>query len=132
VLFTGDAGLPAEMGMLAAGAAVQANVLKVGHHGSRGSTSDTFLQAVNPQVAVIQSGVDNTYGHPHLEVLERLSGRTVLRNDLQGAVHIYSDGSRMWVEAEKPIIQHQPDPAHPAPPQTALRHGVARRQAPSP
>jgi competence protein ComEC len=101
VLLTGDVGLPAEMGMLAAGAPVQATVLKVGHHGSKGSTSATFLRAVDPQVAIIQVGPDNDYGHPHAEVLERLAGRTLLRNDLHGRIHLYSDGQQLWFETER-------------------------------
>jgi competence protein ComEC len=112
VLLTGDAGLPAEMAMLAAGASVQATVLKVGHHGSNGSTSATFLQSVNPQIAVIQAGVDNDYGHPHQEVLDRLGRRTILRNDLHGRIHLYSDGRQLWLETEKnlPIPRSDSDP----------------------
>lgn len=101
VLLTGDAGLPSEMAMLAAGEPVAATVLKAGHHGSKGSTSHSFVQAVNPLVAVIQSGLNNSYGHPHQEVLDRLAGRLILRNDLQGRIHIYSDGHQMWLNTEK-------------------------------
>ncbi len=93
--------------MLAANQPVAATVLKVGHHGSKGGTSHTFVQAVDPQVAVIQCGLNNQYGHPHQEVLDRLAGRLVLRNDLEGRVHIYSDGLKMWLETEKnpPLLQ---------------------------
>lgn len=98
LLLTGDAGLPAEMGMLAAGAPVQATVLKVGHHGSKGSSSKTFVDAVAPEVAVIQVSADNDYGHPHQDTLDRLAGQRVLRNDQHGRIHIYSDGHQMWVE----------------------------------
>jgi competence protein ComEC len=101
VLLTGDAGLPSEMAMLAADEPVAATVLKAGHHGSRGSTSHSFVQAVDPLVAVIQCGLNNSYGHPHPEVLDRLAGRLVLRNDLQGRIHIYSDGRQMWLTTEK-------------------------------
>lgn len=100
VLLTGDAGLPAETELLAAKASISATVLKVGHHGSKGSTSAPFVQTVNPLIAVIQVGADNSYGHPHPETLERLSGRHVLRNDLHGRIHIYSDGHHMWIEPE--------------------------------
>lgn len=101
LLLTGDAGLPAEMGLLNGGAPVQATILKVGHHGSKGSSSTTFLNAVDPQVAVIQVGADNGYGHPHPEVVERLAGRLLLRNDLHGRIHLYSDGRQLWIETEK-------------------------------
>lgn len=101
VLLTGDAGLPAEAELLAASAPLAATVLKVGHHGSKGSTGSTFVKAINPAVAVIQLSADNDYGHPHPEALARLAGRLILRNDLHGRIHIYSDGRQMWLEAEK-------------------------------
>jgi len=66
------------------------------------STGEAFVQAVNPQIAVIQVGIDNLYGHPHEEVLARLGGRRVLRTDLHGRVHVSSDGRQMWVEMERP------------------------------
>ena len=101
LLLTGDTGLPAESALLAAGAPLSATVLKVGHHGSKGSTGAAFVQSVNPLVAVIQSGADNSYGHPHAETLERLTGRLVLRNDRQGRLHLSSDGHQMWIVPEK-------------------------------
>jgi competence protein ComEC len=100
VLLTGDAGIPAEFAMIADHAPLASTVLKAGHHGSSGSTSAPFVRAVNPQLAVIQVGADNDYGHPHAEVLENLAGRTVLRNDLHGRIHVYSDGQQMWVDTE--------------------------------
>lgn len=101
VMLTGDAGHPAEAALLSDGVPLAAAVLKVGHHGSKGSTGRDFVQAVNPQLAVIQLGADNDYGHPHREVLDNLAGRTVLRNDLHGRVHLWSDGWQMWVKTER-------------------------------
>ncbi|HMN27308.1 MAG TPA: ComEC/Rec2 family competence protein, partial [Caldilineaceae bacterium] len=101
VLLTGDAGIPAEFAMIADGAPLASTVLKAGHHGSSGSTSAPFVRAVNPQLAVIQVGADNAYGHPRTEVLENLNGRTVLRNDLHGRIHLYSDGQQMWFDTER-------------------------------
>lgn len=101
VLLTGDAGLPAESALLAAGAPLTATVLKVGHHGSKGSSGAAFVETVNPLVAVIQSGAENSYGHPHPETLDRLAGRLVLRNDRQGRLHLYSDGHQMWIDPER-------------------------------
>ncbi len=71
---------------------LNSNVLKVGHHGSRTSTSDEFLKRVNPSIAVIQSGANNRYGHPHLETLEILKKHDirVLRNDVDGNIKILS------------------------------------------
>jgi competence protein ComEC len=108
VLLTGDAGIPAEFAMIAADAPLASTVLKVGHHGSSGSTSAPFVRAVNPQLAVIQLGADNDYGHPHAEVLENLAGRAILRNDLHGRIHLASDGQQLWVETEKAPFDHQP------------------------
>jgi competence protein ComEC len=101
VLLTGDAGLPSEAAWLRQGAPVQATALKVGHHGSNSSTGDALVASVSPQVAVIQVGEGNSYGHPTQEVLDNLAGRLVLRNDLHGRVHLWSDGRQIWVETEK-------------------------------
>lgn len=72
VLFTGDLGKKGEEALLASGTDVSADVLKVGHHGSRTSTSEAFLAAVHPRLAVISVGKDNHYGHPNPETLARL------------------------------------------------------------
>jgi competence protein ComEC len=101
VLLTGDAGLPSEEVWLAEGAPVQSTVLKVGHHGSNSATGGDFVAAVAPALAVIQVGADNDYGHPHADVLEKLAGIRVLRTDRHGRVHLWSDGKRVWVEAEQ-------------------------------
>ena len=79
---------------------LKSDILKVGHHGSKTSSSQEFLQAVAPKIAVIQVGRKNRYGHPHQEVLDRLGaiGTQILRNDLLGDITIESDGARYWVE----------------------------------
>jgi competence protein ComEC len=100
-LLTGDAGLPSEEAMMAQASPLQATLLKVGHHGSRTGTSRDFVEYVAAQVAVIQVGADNDYGHPHPEVLNALDGRMVLRTDRQGRIHVQSDGRRMWIETER-------------------------------
>lgn len=96
-LFTGDAEVKSEEDMLAAGEAVQADVLKVGHHGSETSTSDAFLQAVSPKYAVISVGKENKYGHPDQIVLDRLirNGVSVYRTDEQGTVVCQTDGKTL-------------------------------------
>ena len=93
-LFTGDAEYLTEATMLEAGYDLSATVLKVGHHGSSTSTSYRFLNAVMPQYAVISVGKDNSYGHPHDEVLSRLRDAdvTVLRTDERGDIICESDG----------------------------------------
>ncbi len=76
------------------GDALSSNVLKVGHHGSRTSTSDLFLGFLSPTHAVVSAGCDNTYGHPHREVLEALSrfDIQVLETCEHGTVIFQSDG----------------------------------------
>jgi len=68
--------------------------LKVGHHGSSSSTSEDFLRAVAPEIAVISLGRDNPYGHPHEETLDRLAaaGAKIFRTDLAGSIVITTDG----------------------------------------
>ena len=101
VLLTGDAGTAAEGALVAHGAPVAATVLKVAHHGSKSATGAAFVAAVGAPIAVIQVGAGNDYGHPSIETLGQLAGRTILRNDEDGRIHLWSDGRQMWVEEEK-------------------------------
>jgi len=93
-LFTGDAEAISEREMVAAGRNLQANILGVGHHGSRTSSTNEFLDAVRPAAAIIQSGAGNPHGHPHPEVLNRFAERgiVVLRNDEMGTITFATDG----------------------------------------
>ena len=100
-LFTGDAETISEYDMIENGAYLKSDVLKVGHHGSTTSTSNQFLRAVNPAVAVISVGRDNSYGHPHREILERLSDLKLYRTDLNGTVTVFCDGESLSVSTEK-------------------------------
>ena len=91
-----------ESDILKSGADVEADVLKVGHHGSRSSSSKKFLEAVSPDYAVISCGEDNSYGHPHAETLNNLRamGVKVFRSDEQGTIVAVSDGSKItWNSA---------------------------------
>jgi competence protein ComEC len=93
-LFTGDSEHEAESLLLERGAALRADFLKVGHHGSRTSSSPAFLAAVQPRVATMSTGVRNRFGHPHPVTLRSLAERGIsaLRTDRFGAVRIASDG----------------------------------------
>jgi competence protein ComEC len=98
-LFTGDAEAESEREQLklygsAEGGYLDADILKVGHHGSASSTTDTYLAAVSPTYAVISCGMGNDYGHPHKEVTLRLNqaGILTLRTDLAGNVIFRTDG----------------------------------------
>lgn len=77
ILFTGDLGAAGESALLASGADVSATILKVGHHGSRNSSSTGFLLAVSPDTAIISAGKDNSFGHPHPMIIQRLQDRNV-------------------------------------------------------
>lgn len=96
-LFMGDAEEEAENDILNGGIMVDADVLKVGHHGSRTASSKAFLQAVSPAYAVISCAEDNSYGHPHAETLNNLRsmGVQVFRTDEQGTITVTSDGQEM-------------------------------------
>jgi comEA protein len=103
VLFTGDSEGETEARLLAGGAVVGADVLKVAHHGSSYASGSDFLARVAPRVAVISVGAGNTYGHPSPEALSRLSGAgaAVLRTDLAGTVRLVTDGVSVEVAAER-------------------------------
>lgn len=96
VMLTGDATTVSEKFMLYANKDedLHSDVLKVGHHGSRSSTSYEFLKAVKPAYALISDGKDNTYGHPHQETLKALEEFSVkvFRTDTDGTIIMKSDG----------------------------------------
>lgn len=98
-LFTGDAEEPTEFYLVQSGAKIDADILDVGHHGSKNSTSQEFLEAVSPQTAVIQVGKNNRYGHPAQEILERLKNIQVLRTDTCGDIKIFGDGEKYRFES---------------------------------
>jgi competence protein ComEC len=81
---------------------LRADVLKVGHHGSSTSSSDEFLAAVHPALAVISVGAGNKYGHPSGDVVRALArvGAEVLRTDEAGTIVVRSDGVHIEVEAK--------------------------------
>ncbi|MEK7618914.1 MAG: ComEC/Rec2 family competence protein [Patescibacteria group bacterium] len=102
-LLMGDAGEPVERDLLAAGYQTDVDVLKVGHHGSKGASSLPFLKTVRPEVAIISSGAHNSYGHPHRQALQRLkkSGAEVYRTDERGDIRITSIGSELSVHTSR-------------------------------
>jgi len=102
-LFTGDAEVLSENEVLENGFNISANVLDVGHHGSSTSTSESFLDAVNPEFAILSLAAGNKYGHPHVEVMERLEARNiaVYRTDTMGTITLSSDGTNISVTTER-------------------------------
>jgi len=93
-LFSGDAEKEAEANMLAAEGVLWAQILKVGHHGSKTASSIEFLKKVDPDIAIISCGTGNSYGHPHDITLNNLSslGITIYRTDISGDIIVESDG----------------------------------------
>ena len=96
-LFTGDMTARAEKDLINDGAKLRCDVLKVGHHGSSGSSCYQFLYEAQPSIGVISCEKGNSYGHPHEEALSRLNDAdvTVFRTDLEGSIVIFSDGMRV-------------------------------------
>ncbi len=96
-LFVGDAETPVEDRLLENKADLEADVLKVGHHGSHSSTGEEFLNAVRSQTAIISVGRDNDYGHPHLRTLRRLERHSIqiYRTDEMGDIKLVSDGVKI-------------------------------------
>lgn len=103
IIVTGDAVDINEFAMIDAGVYLDADVLRVGHHGSYTSTTGAFVDAVSPDLAIISCGENNSYGHPHTETLATLTSRDILalRTDQQGTIRIASDGTNYRVHMER-------------------------------
>lgn len=110
LLFAGDAEKQSEDEILNSGVDLSADILKIGHHGSNSSSTDEFLDKVNPKYAVISSETGNSYGHPHKPTLDRLNSRNikVLRTDEMGTVIFETDGktSNMYSQNNQYLIQN--------------------------
>ena len=102
-LLSGDVERPIERRILAGDELRSAAVLKVAHHGSKTSSTAEFLDRVQPLFAIISAGLENSYGHPSADVLERLRERhaMVLRTDQDGSISIRSDGRRIRVDTNR-------------------------------
>lgn len=101
-IFTGDAEETAEADIVNNGLDISADVYYVGHHGSHTSSTQPFLDKVNPKYAVISCAKDNEYGHPHIETMEKLKamGVSLFRTDDQGSIICYSDNNGISFNAE--------------------------------
>ncbi|MBL8635400.1 MAG: MBL fold metallo-hydrolase [Myxococcales bacterium] len=125
-LFTGDAEPEAERAMLERNASqpalLQAELLKVAHHGGRYSSTEAFLRAVSPRIAVISCGIGNDYGHPTVDAMNRIQAvqATLYRTDLQGDVTVTTRDGQPWqVSTEQlgPVV-------------SAASHGAGPTKAP--
>lgn len=99
-MLTGDAGVDIEEIVLKEGGDIDSDVLKLGHHGSKTSSSINFLKAVDPEVVIISAGENNSYGHPHKEVMDRVNSldiRSLATYDL-GIITFLSDGEKIYLD----------------------------------
>ena len=102
-LFTGDAYTAQEEQIMASGINVEAPFLHLGHHGSKTSSSEKFIDAVDPTYAIYSAGANNSYGHPNEEVLDRLAARdiTVYGTDVHGNIVVTTNGSEADIVTDK-------------------------------
>ena len=101
-LFMGDAGVTTEKEILDKYNLSDIDVLKVGHHGSRTSSSKEFINEINPQYSIISVGKNNRYGHPNNEVLENLKDSKIYRTDLDGSIMFKINNNKIKVETCSP------------------------------
>ncbi|MGD9679013.1 MAG: ComEC/Rec2 family competence protein [Vulcanibacillus sp.] len=94
-LLTGDTEAAGERRILDSNINIEADIFQAGHHGSNTSNTSAFLDAVNPEIVIYSAGIDNPYGHPHDEVIERMINKniTIYGTDIDGTIKVTSDGN---------------------------------------
>jgi len=109
-LFTGDVESEAEAAILGRAPALDAEILKVAHHGSESSSTMAFLTAVSPVGAIISVGASNPYGHPSAQAIERLQDvhATLYRTDLHGTIVVQTDGTTYDIEPQRQPVTYLP------------------------
>ncbi len=102
-LLTGDLEAAGEQALLRRGVLLDIDILKVGHHGSKTSTTPAFLEETTPEIALISCGKNNRYGHPHNQTLLHLEqrGTRILRTDQEGSLELVINGLTYWRKGEK-------------------------------
>lgn len=101
-LFMGDAGVDVEEDILEKYNLTDIDILKVGHHGSKTSSSETFIDSINPEYSIISVGKNNRYGHPNDEVLDNLECSTIYRTDINGSIMFKITNDRLKIETCTP------------------------------
>jgi len=101
-LFMGDAGVEVEEDLIEKYNLQDIDVLKVGHHGSKTSSSEKFIDEVNPKYSIISVGKNNRYGHPNKEVLENLEKSKIYRTDMQGSIMFKIKNNKLKIETCSP------------------------------
>lgn len=98
-LLTGDASKAVENILVYSdGEILDSDILKAGHHGSKTSSSLLFLEKVSPDISIISAGYNNSYGHPHINVIDSINsvGSEILETSKEGTISFQSDGTRIW------------------------------------
>lgn len=110
-LFTGDTEFESEKQLLLNNAELKSDILKIGHHGDRNATSEEFLDAVNPSLAIISAPENSVWGHPHKEVIDNLKERNIFYycTGNSGTVTLTSDGKNIVVSISKKQITQKED-----------------------
>ena len=98
----GDAGIEKEKDILDKYSISNIDVLKVGHHGSKTSSSKEFINEINPKYSIISVGKNNRYGHPNKEVLENLENSKIYRTDLDGSIMFKIKNNELKIETCSP------------------------------
>ena len=101
-MFMGDAGIEKEKDILDKYIISNIDVLKVGHHGSKTSSSKEFINEINPKYNIISVGKNNRYGHPNKEVLENLENSKIYRTDLDGSIMFKIKNNELKIETCSP------------------------------
>ena len=101
-MFMGDAGIEKEKDILDKYNLSDIDVLKVGHHGSKTSSSKSFINEINPKYSIISVGKNNRYGHPNKEVLNNLKGTKIYRTDQDGSIMFKIKNDRLQIETCSP------------------------------
>ena len=101
ILLPADIEAPAEQWLASSGLDLRADALVLPHHGSRTSSSERFVEAVQPSVAIASVGARNPHGHPHAEVVARYAAIVLYRTDEHGDVTLRSDGERLWLRSSR-------------------------------
>ena len=101
-MFTGDAGIEVEENLMKKYNLQDIDVLKVGHHGSKTSSSKEFIDEVNPKYSVISVGKNNRYGHPNKEVLDNLENSRIYRTDQDGSIMFNIENNKLQIETCSP------------------------------
>ena len=102
ILLTGDASTKSEINLINKYELPQIDILKVGHHGSKTSSSKLFINAINPKYSIISVGKDNKFNHPNKDVLNILENSKIYRTDIDGSVMFKFENNKLKIETCAP------------------------------